>query len=767
MMPFNTNPGAASRRSARTQKPSFEPGMGDDDIWGISSSPASSKPSPFGDSSSSSTTSSPFGSSPSASPFGAAPSSSPFGSGPSSSPFGASPTSSPFGSSPSSSPFGMAPSPFGQPSQPQQSTPIYEQVAKVAGTQALNFSKAAVSASKSHDVFSMASMSVSATKASLWVSGVSFLLTLASIFVPLLGVFFYVMIGGLVSLGTSLGGFVIFRMLSEGKIKTDPVPEPAPFPEPVEEIDPFGDFGGSDEDEDDDLDDWSEFEDESPEPDTEPEPVIEEVDTEALMSEEITITPGTQTRSWLFEQANKAMPSINPNFNKMKTPPEGGEMWSSIEELLQEAAEVTGTKEENLPELLNVEENDFIVRLTITRTPGLKVDKVGTEMANLYSRDESGEIVVDKCFAVTTEFGKKATITIYKGTEGVMVSIKDMYPDVKDKVLDTKNLMPIVLGTSAEGKVHFVTLEKMTSLVISGQPRMGKSWVTKSILNQIATYCSPHEAEFWIGDPKDGISDYVDYELPHVRRREFEPARIIRMMHEIVYNVGDERKKIFNKAGCKEIFDFRKKNPDVDMPFIYLVLDEMMTLAGSFSSKEDKDEYDDLMAKLVSQLPALGIRGIFISHRVKDNIIRKNVSELIPCRITVGASVDEIPDNLGIKSFPYTLSTVGDMGMKIQGLQNSTPVFSHAAVIAADADGLLAYEKYIAHIWSKLTPDVKPESASREIPVVDHRPLSKKVSEVTAVTAHNAPPSLQDDFWGESSTSSVEEPDDDFWASLG
>ena len=229
--------------------------------------------------------------------------------------------------------------------------------------------------------------------------------------------------------------------------------------------------------------------------------------------------------------------------------------------------------------------------------------------------------------------------------------------------------MPVVIGTTGEGKVKYVDLLKAPAIVVSGEPRSGKSWIVKLILNQMCAYMSPNDLHLYIGDPKNQISEYASYDLPHVRRKEYTVDSVIDMLRHLVNTEAPRR----NAMG-----------------------------------KEDAREYRELIERFVSEFPALGMRAIFIPHRVKNDVIPKSVSELISVRITAKSASDaSAAENLGLNSareFPYKLANAGDVAVRIADINDGTPTYLRAAVLAPDTKGMERLESYIARYWDKLDP---------------------------------------------------------------
>ena len=713
---------ALARFNARNQEPEFAPGMGDESIWGMDSGPSSSSfDDPFGGPSRSSSFDSPFGGG-NNDPFG----SSGFGS-PSPSPFGG-PASDPF--SPSFGQQGPPPAAFGQQGQQPQTaseaiSQAAQQAASKAGRGSYEFTKAAVVAAKSHTAASVSGMGAATMKTSGVVSVAGAGMWLLSNFLPALAVGYYILVGAAVSaligIATFAGGYLIDQKDDVREQLRRPEPEPeltpviepqplpvfnepepasAPTPEPEPEADGW---------------DWNDLI-----PDEEP---VEDVDYDSLESdlEHLNMQKGTQTRQFIYETLTKGLPSISPKFADMRNLREGSKEWAIWAELIRDAAKQVGTREDLLPDLKDASENPFMFKLTISRTPRMKTQAIADEVVNIYKYDDNGNLEYPNAYATSAESGSRAFISIYKGAKIDMISLADMYassPDAQKFVRDPKTEMPVVIGTTGDGSVKAVDLLKAPAIVVSGEPRSGKSWIVKLILNQMCAYMSPNDLHLYIGDPKNQISEYANYNLPHVRRKEYTVDSVIDMLRYLVNTEAPRRKNIMQQYGYVNVLEFRRDHPEVTFPFLYVVLDEMMSLANAMG-KEDVREYRELIERFVSEFPALGMRAIFIPHRVKNDVIPKSVSELISVRITAKSASDaSAAENLGLNSaseFPYKLSNAGDVAVRIADINDGAPTYLRAAVLAPDTKGMERLESYIGHYWDKLDPiNEKPEPPAPE-----------------------------------------------------
>ena len=432
---------------------------------------------------------------------------------------------------------------------------------------------------------------------------------------------------------------------------------------------------------------------------------IEDIDVDQAIADIQEIQSGTQTRQYLYEQYNKILPVKNPDFGKFVDVIEGTNEFIAAEEILQEAAKQTGMKEDNLPELKEMQKNKFVIRMSCSRPVGVKAQLIADEVANLYSRDKYGRVIREGVYALANEVGSKFIIIVFLG-EYCMVTLKDTYQSIGDQIKDVINAMPVVLGVNEYGEVLVVDYEQLESIIVSGVPRGGKSWLVQSMICQLSMYCSPRELQFYFMDLKDGISDYSTLGLPHSKGFYTTVPDIINGLDWLINVEGARRTKLLADNGCKNIKDFHKKFPNIELPYLYIVIDEMSSLA-TVMDKEDKKHYMDLLVQFTTRLPALGMRSIMIPHRIVNDTIPKNVYDNITCKIAVRASEDMLKTAMNVtkREFPYALNYVGDMAVKMPGFNSNKVTYEHASVLSDTNDGNADIFKFIRVLWGKLEPD--------------------------------------------------------------
>lgn len=426
------------------------------------------------------------------------------------------------------------------------------------------------------------------------------------------------------------------------------------------------------------------------------------------------VPKGMYERSYLYHMFAQVLQHMKPGFSTMKSISEDSDIFLQWESKLLEAAKVAGCKEDNLPVLMELQENLFTIIVTCTRPSGFKPDLVANELANIYAyrtgEKDSG------VFAKVDTIGEKCKITIFNG-ESHMISLLDMMKQEEDFIKDPNNHIPVVLGVDQLGHVIKADFKNLESVIITGMPRKGKSWFCQAILTQMCAFVPPTELQVYICDPKEGISDYSSFCLPHVKRFESDDTAVVQLLRHLVKVEAARRRKIIGDARNVNIWDFKKRFPDVKMPVIYVVVDEIVTLASRMD-KETHQEFRMLLRELISQLPALGIRAFLIPHILNNDIIEKKTSDIVPCKVSVCGGADHIEKATGskFKDFPYKLVNKGDMAIKLDGYSDT--LFVHGPALTATNDGNNEVFEYLKRAWYRLEPDelnyIDAEEAKKE-----------------------------------------------------
>lgn len=413
-------------------------------------------------------------------------------------------------------------------------------------------------------------------------------------------------------------------------------------------------------------------------------------------------------RSRLYDIYARILPNYTPDFDERKpiTEAENSKLFHIINSYCTDAIHATtGRKieEDDDTYLMEAFQTKSYLLAKMKRIPGVNnTTQIANEVASFFKQDYD-----DHCYVTVECMGNAYIIKIYT-MENFMVSIGDLlkHKDVEKEVKESDMTMPVVLGITDTGKPVVRDFKSLESFIIAGMPRSGKSWVMLEILTQLSMFNSPEDVQFIILDPKGEMSDYKVFDLPHVLCWCGDTKKFLPIMRDLVEREYTAR---CNQFGTDEntvnIFEYRDKNPEVKIPLIYLVLEEVVSFSQTLT-KEEKEEFDALMIKLATKLPASGIRMLLVPHVTKHQFLNKTVTDVIPFRASVKGDEEHIKSTLGIKNFPRTLLNKGDMALKIDtepACYIKAPVISHSNTTNKDIYNRIkriwdaqGYEKHIS-----------------------------------------------------------------------
>lgn len=498
-----------------------------------------------------------------------------------------------------------------------------------------------------------------------------------------------------------------------------------------------------DEEENNDIFDWDEDEDEEEvefedlyEDDSSMFETVEEAETnvEEVLKQVDTVPSGMYTRQFLYENYMNVLTKMTPEFNNVIALTEDDEEWDTYSVLVREAQEQMGLDNSNedyesdLSEVVSVEKRLLTIKIEATRPKkltGSKLADFDKELTNLVSV-ENGEMVQGR-YTKSLVAGSTLYTTIFLG-ETATVSVKDALAQEKDFILDGENKLPVVMGFDHIGNTIKADLFDVESIITAGMPRGGKSFSVKTVMSQVIQFASPKDVVFYFADVKGQLSDWYEFKMPHIKSFESKPEKILAMLTHITDVEANRRAKIFREAGALNYKMYKKKNPDADMPVIYVVIDEMTTLSQEFST-EDAKAYRSKLVNIVTKMPSFGVRLWGIPHVIKNDILPKTVSDTIGCRISVRGDESHIETTTGAKpkNFPYKLTNAGDCAVKMPLLATEV-FFMHSFILAKGDEGVSRILEYQTNLWNRLEPELAKNSfASKLSNQNSHNDLLTKV----------------------------------------
>lgn len=402
--------------------------------------------------------------------------------------------------------------------------------------------------------------------------------------------------------------------------------------------------------------------------------------------------------------------------------------------LLHEAQDAAGQKEDNYVEIQSFKERLMVFDLVVSRKNLSKanIDVFNEELTALISTKDDGSRNKG-IYSKMVLAGRKIYITIFKG-ENHLVYLRDILVKNREFFTNPKHKIPVCLGYDEKGSAVLTDLYDVESIICCGKPRTGKSVSVKVIVSQMVQFCSPKEVQFYMGDVKEGTSDWAPLQVPHVKRFEATPEGLLNILNYIIEVEAPRRSELIGNAGS--IKAYNKVNVDNKLPFIYIVFDELVALSSASEDAIRKD-FHKALKRAITQFPNLGIRLILIPHTIRHDIIDKLASDNIDFKMAVKADNDTVKEVFklkNIKDFQYSLEQIGEFAVK---LPNSTEVrYAHAPVLMSDDLRIPLLFDTQRKIWSSVCPDEVESSAynkgvekKRQTDILEKTNLTDKVFE--------------------------------------
>lgn len=412
------------------------------------------------------------------------------------------------------------------------------------------------------------------------------------------------------------------------------------------------------------------------------------------------------SREMLFNTFKGFFPVNTPNFADQKEIPPHSDEFHTIETIcLKALANVANCDLEDLDSKLeSATESYFSYELRLKRVRRVnKLNDIEREM-EAYFRESSSDTSVNATVDIEGDFYK---IIITKG-ETAVVTFGDAFRQqyVCDYFLESKNTLPFILGISELGEVLLADAKIYDTMLIAGKPRSGKSWYVLSIVMSLMMFNSPEEVQFIIVDPKESNLFKTMALMPHVCGLHND-RNILDIMRDIIENEGERRKKLLADNRCDDIWALWKKG--IKLPVLYLVIDEIITVKNNLGPLDK--EFDALMQTMISQLPSLGIRLIFVPHRA-TGIVNKTNRTMIAFSAAVRANTTDVMDTLDIKKWTRALTNPGDVAVKTNDRDSGVYVRG-ATLTTSDEDNAELIEN-AARAYYKMGVDI-PDMTTMQI----------------------------------------------------
>lgn len=202
--------------------------------------------------------------------------------------------------------------------------------------------------------------------------------------------------------------------------------------------------------------------------------------------------------------------------------------------------------------------------------------------------------------------------------------------------IDSKTILPLVLGRDVAGNPVFAGLEKMPHLLIAGATGSGKTICLNALILSLLYRHSPNFLKLILIDPKR-VEFPIYNGLPHLLSPVIvEAAKTINVLR---WTVGEmeRRFRVLSQAGARDIGAYHKLNLDEPLPYIVLIIDELADLMAS-----NGRDVEAAIVRLAQMSRAVGIHLIVATQRPSTEVITGLIKANITSRVAfqVASQID-------------------------------------------------------------------------------------------------------------------------------
>lgn len=364
---------------------------------------------------------------------------------------------------------------------------------------------------------------------------------------------------------------------------------------------------------------------------------------------------------------------------------------------LKALSNIMGCEMEDIDTYLeSVYETFFSYELKLARVKKMnKTDELAIELER-YFRTNSSDTGVSATVDIEGDFYK---IVVTKGQTAI-VTFGDVFKNQKncDFFTNPKKKLPIITGIDELGNVILDDAKVFDTMLIAGKPRSGKSWYVLSILMCLMLFNTPEDVQFIIVDPKESNLFKTMALMPHVCGLHTDKG-ILDLMDDIINNEGPRRKALLAAHRVDDIWALRDKG--IKLPILYLVIDEYITVLNNLG--DAGKDLNKKMQTIISQLPSLGIRLMFVPHRAQG-IVDKTNRTLLQFKACVKSEMSEVVDTLDIKKWTRPLVNPGDIAIKTAA--SPDPRYVRGAALTTDDNQNTEFIRTAAKAFYKMGVDL-------------------------------------------------------------
>ncbi|MDO8555003.1 MAG: DNA translocase FtsK 4TM domain-containing protein [bacterium] len=215
-----------------------------------------------------------------------------------------------------------------------------------------------------------------------------------------------------------------------------------------------------------------------------------------------------------------------------------------------------------------------------------------------------------------------------------LVSLKQLLSE--GEFQNAEHPLTIALGRNVAGRPIYASIAKMPHLLIAGSTGSGKSVSIHTLIMSLLFHHAPWELQFLMIDPKRvELTMYND--LPYLLNPVIIDAKKAVSALKWATKEMERRYDKLLEAGSRDIFSYLQKNPEDNMPYIVIIIDELADIMATYPR-----EFEASIVRLAQMSRAVGIHLVVSTQRPSVEVITGLIKANITSRVAfqVASQVD-------------------------------------------------------------------------------------------------------------------------------
>ena len=197
--------------------------------------------------------------------------------------------------------------------------------------------------------------------------------------------------------------------------------------------------------------------------------------------------------------------------------------------------------------------------------------------------------------------------------------------------------IPIVLGMDVYGDRHISDLTGCPHLLISGNPRTGKTTFINSLIHSIVLTRTPAEVKLALIDTKD-ILYSERMEIPNLLFPIITETKAALDLFDYLFEEKERRLEFLNARGFRNISEYNEgisvdDSSNQKMPYLVVIVDEYSNLM-----LEDGKWFESMIMQIAFKGETVGIHLVMSTNRCTSDVITGVIKTQFPSQIAFAVS---------------------------------------------------------------------------------------------------------------------------------